>query len=60
VTPLGPSGIFFSNHYKDFLNTWLAGKLLKNPIDGVDLRKEALGQVVFKPTEHGAASLKSF
>ncbi len=60
VTPLGPSGIFFSNHYKDFLNTWLAGKLLKNPIDGVDLRKEALSQVVFKPTEHAAASLKSF
>jgi hypothetical protein len=26
----------------------------------VDLRKEALSQVVFKPTEHAAASLKSF
>ncbi len=48
TSPMGISGHFFSGHYKDQIQPWMAGKFFRDPVQGADIRKSGMTAVKFK------------
>jgi penicillin amidase len=51
VSPLGSSAHFFSGHYKDQVEDWIAGNLFQDPTEISEIRRQGFDAVLLKAAQ---------